>query len=121
MIDVRQRLELFSGQPSTYHSFPLLEKTGIARISRLPVSIRILLESVLRNTDGQPIRDEEVEALARWQPKTTTSAPYPPQPNLRQPLAGDQRTSTTAPTSSHSRCAIGTSRCRGGRGNRAPQ
>ena len=42
MIDVRQRLELLSGDLGTYFSLPLLEKTGVAAISRLPVSLRIL-------------------------------------------------------------------------------
>ena len=66
MIDVRQRLELLSGRMGTYHSLPLLEERGIARISRLPVCLRIVLESALRNQDGYRIRDEDVEALARW-------------------------------------------------------
>ena len=68
MIDLRQRLEFSAAPSATYHSLPLLEKKGIAHISRLPVSLRILLESVLRNLDGQRIREEDVEALARWQP-----------------------------------------------------
>ena len=68
MIDVRQDLPLASGASGRYYSLPLLEKRGVASISRLPVSLRILLESVLRNLDGRRIRDEDVEALARWQP-----------------------------------------------------
>ena len=77
MIDLRQRLE-FSATPSgTYHSLPLLEKKGIAHISRLPVSLRILLESVLRNLDGQRIREEDVETLARWQPNADRIAEVP--------------------------------------------
>ena len=46
-------------------------------ISRLPVSLRILLESVLRNLDGRRIRDEDVEALARWQPNAARTAEVP--------------------------------------------
>ena len=69
MIDVRQRLQLPSGASGTYYSLPALEKRGVAQVSRLPVSLRILLESVLRNLDGRRIRDEDVEALARWQPR----------------------------------------------------
>lgn len=52
MIDARQRLELSSGASHTYHSLPLLEKRGLANISRLPVSLRVLLETVVRNVDG---------------------------------------------------------------------
>ena len=77
MIDARQRLELPSGATGTYHSLPLLEKRGIANISRMPVSLRILLESVLRNLDGRRIRDEDVEALAHWKPNTARTAEVP--------------------------------------------
>ena len=77
MIDVRQRLETTSGVSGTYHSLPLLEKKGIAKISRLPVSLRILLESVLRNLDDRRIRDEDVEVLARWEPGAVRTAEVP--------------------------------------------
>ncbi len=69
MIDTRQRLELPSGGTAVYYSLPALEKArGGGRLSRLPVSLRILLESVLRHRDGRRIRDEDVEALAGWEP-----------------------------------------------------
>ena len=77
MLDVRQRLELSSGSFRTYFSLPQLEKDGIANVSRLPVSIRILLESVLRNLDGRRIRDEDVLALATWQPAAPRLAEVP--------------------------------------------
>jgi aconitate hydratase len=60
-----------------YHALPLLEEKGVASISRLPVCLRILLESVLRNRDGRRIRDEDVEALARWQPNAERKAEVP--------------------------------------------
>ena len=68
MIDLRQHIQLPSGSSSTYYSLPHLEKIGVASISRLPVSLRILLESVLRHHDGRRICDEDVEALVRWEP-----------------------------------------------------
>ena len=77
MIDTRQHLNNPAGFSHTYFSLPLLEERGVATISRLPVSIRILLESVLRNLDCQRIRDEDVEALARWQPNATREAEVP--------------------------------------------
>jgi aconitate hydratase len=77
MIDVRQRLHSPSGASGTYYSLPLLEKKGVAHISRLPVSIRILLESVLRHLDGRRIRNEDVEAIAAWQPGATRTAEVP--------------------------------------------
>jgi aconitate hydratase len=48
------------------YSLPALEKAGIGKISRLPVSIRILLESVLRNCDGVKVTEEHVRQLAGW-------------------------------------------------------
>jgi aconitate hydratase len=77
MIDVRQRLNLPSGSSASYHSLPLLEERGVARVSRLPVSLRILLESVLRNAGEQRIDDEDVEVLARWQPQAPRVAEVP--------------------------------------------
>jgi aconitate hydratase len=77
MIDLRQRLGTSTAPCDSYYSLPLLEKKGIARISRLPVSLRILLESVLRNLDGQRVREEDVETLARWQPNGDRTAEVP--------------------------------------------
>ena len=52
-----------------FYSLPALEtEAGMSGISRLPVSIRIVLESVLRNCDGRRINREDVEALAQWNP-----------------------------------------------------
>jgi aconitate hydratase len=54
------------GKTAKLYSLPALEEAGIAKISRLPVSIRIVLESVLRNCDGNKISEKDVTALARW-------------------------------------------------------
>jgi aconitate hydratase len=48
------------------YSLPALEKAGLGKISRLPVSIRIVLESVLRNCDGQRVSEEDIKVLAAW-------------------------------------------------------
>jgi len=50
------------------YSLPALEKAGLGKISRLPVSIRIVLESVLRNCDGKKVTEAHVRELAGWQP-----------------------------------------------------
>ncbi len=75
--DTRRPLDLSTGPARFIHSLPALEKQGFAKISRLPVSLRVLLESVLRNVDGQRIRDEDVEGLARWQPEARRDAEVP--------------------------------------------
>jgi len=59
------------------HSLPALEEQGVGNISRLPVSIRIVLESVLRNCDGQKVRRKDVEALAKWNAKKPANEEIP--------------------------------------------
>lgn len=49
-----------------YYSLPKLEKQGMGPISRLPVSVRVVLESVLRNCDGDRITEDSVTSLANW-------------------------------------------------------
>ena len=69
MLDAFHTLSKFSlgnNQDGLFYSLPLLEKSGVGRISRLPISIRIVLESVLRNCDGKRVREEDVRALANW-------------------------------------------------------
>src|SRR5512144_1972681 len=61
----RQTFRTGSGQDGVYYSLPQLEKEGVGNVSRLPVSIRIVLESVLRNFDGgKKVSEESVRALA---------------------------------------------------------
>src|ERR1022692_3337077 len=52
-----------------YFSLPELEKQGLGKISRLPVSIRIVLESLVRNCDGKKIMEHDVKNLAGWNAK----------------------------------------------------
>lgn len=72
--DPLQTLRTLGGDPKRYYySLPALEEAGLGAISRLPISIRIVLESVLRNCDGTRVREEDVKALATWnaaQPKS---------------------------------------------------
>jgi aconitate hydratase len=51
-----------------FYSLPALEKAGLGKISRLPVSVRIVLEAVLRNCDGKKVTEQHVRELAGWQP-----------------------------------------------------
>ncbi len=55
-----------AGLQGQFYSLPQLEREGVGPISRLPVSIRIVLESVLRNFDGKKIREQDVRTLANW-------------------------------------------------------
>lgn len=65
-----------NGKSFKYHSLPVLEEQGI-KIHRLPVSIRIMLESVLRNCDGRLIKQEDVLQLAKWNPKNPQTGDVP--------------------------------------------
>src|SRR5882724_4085898 len=58
-----------NGREGSLFSLPPLEEQGVGPISRLPVSIRIVLESVLRNCDGKKVRRKDVETLANWKAK----------------------------------------------------
>ena len=60
--------DLGTGKEGNYYSLPALEKAGVGPISKLPVSIRIVLESVLRNCDGKRVSEAAVRALANWKP-----------------------------------------------------
>lgn len=51
-----------------FYSLPALGQSLGIDVQRLPVSIRIVLESVLRNYDGKKITEEHIEQLANWQP-----------------------------------------------------
>src|ERR1700755_406444 len=66
-----------NGREGWLYSLPALEEQGIGKISRLPVSIRIVLESVLRNCDGQKVRRKDVETLANWNAKTPANEEIP--------------------------------------------
>ncbi|HEV8140096.1 MAG TPA: aconitate hydratase [Pyrinomonadaceae bacterium] len=62
-----QSFEPNAGKSGQFYSLPQLEKEGIGPVSKLPVSIRIVLESVLRNFDGTKITEDDVRAVANWQ------------------------------------------------------
>jgi aconitate hydratase len=65
------------GKQARYYSLPALEEAGIAPISRLPVTIRIVLESVLRNCDGKKVTENDVKTLARWNAKQPAEEEIP--------------------------------------------
>src|SRR5260370_10519580 len=56
---------------------PEVEKQGLGKVSRLPVSLRIVLESLVRNLDGKRVREVAIKALASWQPKAQRTEEIP--------------------------------------------
>src|SRR5216117_2709727 len=65
------------GREAFFYSLPILEERGIRKISRLPISIRIVLESMLRNCDGQKVQRKDVETLANWNAKSPSNEEIP--------------------------------------------
>jgi aconitate hydratase len=66
LFDSLQTFDAGQGREGQFYSLPQLEKQDVGPISRLPISIRIVLESVLRNYDGKKIREQDVRNLANW-------------------------------------------------------
>ena len=64
--DTLRTFETASGQTGHYHALSALQDAGLGNISRLPVSVRIVLEAVLRNCDGRKVTDAHVRQLAGW-------------------------------------------------------
>jgi aconitate hydratase len=60
-----------------HYNLAALEKAGVGKVSRLPVSIRIVLESVLRNCDGVKVTEEHVRQLANWKPNADRTDEIP--------------------------------------------
>ncbi|MBC9071372.1 aconitate hydratase AcnA [Thauera sp. CAU 1555] len=66
-----------SGRSGLLHELAALERAGLGRVSRLPVSIRIVLEAVLRNCDGRKVTTEHVRQLAGWRPDAPRTEEIP--------------------------------------------
>ena len=75
--NTRTNFQLGNGNQATMYSLPALESAGIAKVSRLPVSIRIVLESVLRNCDGKKVTERHVRELANWKPTAQRTEEIP--------------------------------------------
>ena len=74
----RQTFTTGSGSDGIFYSLPELERQGIGKISRLPISLRVVLESVLRNFDGgKKVSEDNIRALASWAPNEDRSNEIP--------------------------------------------
>ncbi|MGD0059018.1 MAG: aconitate hydratase [Verrucomicrobiia bacterium] len=72
-----QTFDLGGKRKGKLYSLPALEAAGIGKISRLPISIRIVLESVLRNVDGKKVTERDVRTLANWNAKSPAQEEIP--------------------------------------------
>ncbi|MCI2429955.1 aconitate hydratase, partial [Candidatus Acetothermia bacterium] len=83
----RQSLSRKDGQVVLYR-LEVLEQSGVGKISRLPFSLKVMLESLLRNCDGRIISEEDVKALAQWNPELGREIPFKPARVLLQDFTG---------------------------------
>jgi aconitate hydratase len=77
LFDTLQEFTLGNGSKAQFYSLPKLEQAGVGPISQLPVSLRIVLESVLRHVDGKRITEANVRTLANWEPQAERTAEIP--------------------------------------------
>ena len=77
LFNTHQSFALSEDQSGAFYSLPALEAAGIGKISRLPVSIRIVLEAVLRNYDDKKITEAHIRQLANWQPNAARTEEIP--------------------------------------------
>jgi aconitate hydratase len=82
----RKRLETADGALDIY-SLPWLADTGVADVSRLPATVRILVENLLRRAGSRDVADEDVRALARW-PEPAADVAFMPGRVLMQDFTG---------------------------------
>jgi aconitate hydratase len=75
--DTLQSFDLGNGNMGRFYSLPALEQAGLGPVSRLPVALRIVLESVLRHCDGKLVSENNLRELARWGPDAERTAEIP--------------------------------------------
>src|SRR5436190_15615502 len=77
LFNTLQSFNFGDGGTGKFYSLPALEAAGVGPISKLPVSIRLVLESVLRNCDGLKVQEANVKELANWKPTEARTAEIP--------------------------------------------
>jgi aconitate hydratase len=77
LFETLQTFDSGHGKQGRFYSLPALEKAGIGPISKLPVSIRLVLEAVLRNCDGKKVNEKNVRELANWLAKAERTEEIP--------------------------------------------
>ncbi|MFC4404482.1 aconitate hydratase AcnA [Gracilibacillus xinjiangensis] len=83
----KKKFEL-NGKKYNYYELKALENAGLGKIERLPFSIRVLLESLVRQYDGHVIKDEHVKSLANWGNGKAEDVPFKPSRVILQDFTG---------------------------------
>ncbi len=76
-LGVGRTFDIAPGRAGRLVSLPALEEKGFGPVSRLPVSLRIVLESLARNVDGRRVTEDDVRALAGWSPRAERTREIP--------------------------------------------
>ncbi|SFD78340.1 aconitase [Lentibacillus persicus] len=79
-IDAKKQFEL-NGKTYNYYQLKAIENANLGNVSRLPYSVRVLLESLMRQKDGHVIKDEHIESLSKWGKKNDINADVPFKPS----------------------------------------
>ena len=87
--DYRKKITV-AGQDYHFYDINALEEKGIATIAKLPYTIKILVENLLRKLDGHAVREEDLLNIARWKKHypTPQEIPYHPARVLMQDFTG---------------------------------
>src|SRR5699024_6724599 len=84
-------IKQFESNGKTYKYYDLIgiEDAGLSKVDRFPFSIRVVLESVIRQDDGKVIKDDHVKGLAKWGTKEgDTDVPFKPSRVILQDFTG---------------------------------
>ena len=86
---LKEKINIKDGTASIYN-LAKLKDIGYGNIDKLPYSIRVLLENVIRNLDGEVVTEENFLALSKWVPnqKDKKEIPYKPSRVLLQDFTG---------------------------------
>ena len=84
----RQSLPAGDGTTVDVYNLRALEASGYPGVGRLPYSLKILLENMLRREDGRAVKADDVEALARWEPGVDQEIAFMPARVLLQDFTG---------------------------------
>jgi len=84
----RRPLRLADGSEATIFDIQTLSRTGVGQVERLPFSIRILIENLLRHEDGIAVSADDIEALANWDPTTEREISFMPTRVILQDFTG---------------------------------
>ena len=86
--NTKQSLSIDVGGDVEIFSLKKLEESGYPDVGRLPYSLKILLENMLRREDGNSVKADDIEALARWKPGVSNEITFMPARVLLQDFTG---------------------------------